>query len=296
MPRAAVIAVVLWLLALPCHAAPARIVSLDYCADQFVLKLVDRDRILAVSPDADADFSYMRDAAAGLPTVRPIAENVIILKPDLVVRSYGGGPNAAAFFERAGVPVLNVGWAPDIEAVMGVIEEMAGGLGAPQRGAEVVADMRARLAAVADEVQGDDAGENSALYLTPAGVTTGPGSLVHDMLRAAGLANFQEQPGWRAIPLERLAYEQPDLVAAAFFEGSGTYVDAWSRMRHPVARAQMKERPVVSLPGAWTVCGGCGRRRIETRLLGDVSCSGFARRGWPIWKTPSAVTTSATPG
>ena len=33
-------------------ARPMRIVSLDYCADQYVLKLVDRERILAVSPDA----------------------------------------------------------------------------------------------------------------------------------------------------------------------------------------------------------------------------------------------------
>ena len=34
-------------------AAPAeRIVSLDFCADQFVMNLQPRDRILAVSPDA----------------------------------------------------------------------------------------------------------------------------------------------------------------------------------------------------------------------------------------------------
>lgn len=112
---------------------PVRIVSLDYCADQFVLKLVDRDRILAVSPDADADFSYMRAAAVGLRKVRPVAEDALILEPDLIVRSYGGGPNAAAFFEKAGVPVLNVGWASDIDAVKAVILDMAEGLGEPAR-------------------------------------------------------------------------------------------------------------------------------------------------------------------
>ena len=48
---------------------PQRIVSLDYCADQYVLKLADEEQILAISPDAVKDFSYMREAAAGVPTV-----------------------------------------------------------------------------------------------------------------------------------------------------------------------------------------------------------------------------------
>lgn len=230
---------------------PVRIVSLDYCADQFVLKLVDRDRILAVSPDADADFSYMRKAAAGLRVVRPVAEDALVLKPDLVVRAYGGGPNAAAFFERAGVPVLNVGWASDIDSVKRVIAEMAEGLGETERGDAVIAEMNARLEAVKANSH-----HRTALYMTPAGVTTGPGSLVHEMLVAANLENFQEAPGWRSIPLERLAYEQPDMVATAFFDTKTDHPDAWSAMAHPIARAQLRTQPTVSLNGAWTACGG----------------------------------------
>ena len=76
---------------------PMRIISLDFCADNYVLKLADPDQGTAISPDAEKDFSHMRNAAAGFRTVRPVSENILILKPDLVVRSYGGGPNAAAF-------------------------------------------------------------------------------------------------------------------------------------------------------------------------------------------------------
>ena len=227
-----------------------RIVSLDYCADQYVLKLVDRERILAVSPDAVKSFSYMREAALGVPSVRPFAEDVLIARPDLIVRSYGGGPNAAAFFERAGVPVLNVGWAGDLDGVRRVTLEMAEGLGEPERGAQIVTDMEARLAAIS-------AGERTrrALYMTPFGVTTGPGSLVHEMLVAAGLDNFQETAGWHPLPLERLAYERPDMVVAAFFDAGSGSKDAWSAMRHPVARAQVRDLPSVQLEGAWTSCG-----------------------------------------
>ncbi|MEM1103179.1 MAG: ABC transporter substrate-binding protein [Pseudomonadota bacterium] len=235
---------------------PQRIVSLDYCADQYVLKLADREQILAVSPDAEKQFSYMRAAAKDVPTVRPVAEDVLILKPDLVVRAYGGGANAAAFFERAGVPVLQVGWASsvygeEIGSITQLIQHVADGVGQSRRGDALVAEYRTRLAAI----QTRSANE-AALYMTPAGVTTGPGSLVHEMLLAAGVANFQKQPGWRSIPLERLAYEQPDFVVAAFFETLTNHPDAWSPSKHPVAKAQMTSPNTVPLQGAWTACGG----------------------------------------
>jgi len=236
--------------------APMRIVSLDYCADQYVLKLADAEQILAVSPDAVKHFSYMRKEAVGLPSVRPIAEDVLILKPDLVVRAYGGGANAATFFERAGVPVLQVGFASQIDgdelgSIPGIIEHMAVGLGQAERGETLIKNFRDRLR----KLQTREPRE-TALYMTPAGVTTGPGSLVHEMLLAAGLENYEAEPGWRSIPLERLSYEQPDVIAAAFFETLKNRPDAWSAARHPVARAQIADQHTVPLEGAWTACGG----------------------------------------
>lgn len=230
---------------------PMRIVSLDFCSDQFVLKLIDRERILAVSPDAASPFSYMRNTAEGVPTVRPTAEDVLIMQPDLIVRSYGGGPNASAFFERAGIPVINVGWAGDIEGIGHLTLDVAEKLGAPERGRAVVADMTMRLNKIKTRTS-----KPETLYMTPTGVTTGEGSLVHEMLMAAGLENFQKEPGWRSLPLERLAYHQPDLVAAAFFDSRTNHKDAWSAMGHPIARRQMKDRPTVMLQGAWTSCSG----------------------------------------
>lgn len=231
-----------------------RIVSLDFCADQYVLKLVGRDRILALSPDATADFSYMRDSAHGLPTVRPLAEDALVLGPDLVVRSFGGGPGAGALFERAGVPVLQLGWAGDLEGIRRVVTEVGAALGEEEKAAQVVANVNARLAALQSGLKAED--RHSALYLTPGGVTTGPGSLVDELMREAGLINFETDPGWRSIPLERLTREQPDLVAAAFFDDPSRSLDPWSAMRHPVARAQLIGRTVVDIDSAWLACGG----------------------------------------
>jgi len=240
----------------PSDTPARRIVSLDYCADQYVLQLADRERILAVSPDATKPFSYLREQAVGLPSVRPLSEDVLLLRPDLVVRSYGGGPGATAFFERAGIPVLQIGFAAHIdgessETVVSVLRDVAAGLDEAARAEVMIDRLRARLAALPTPTT-----TRSALYMTPAGVTAGPGSLIHEMLRSAGLTNFQQAPGWRTLPLERLAYEQPDLIGAAFFGSMANHPDAWSAARHPIARRQLHDRPVVALPGAWTSCGG----------------------------------------
>ena len=235
----------------PARSAARRIVSLDYCADQFVLGLADRRDILAVSPDAGAAFSYMRAAAAGVRAVRPRAEDVLILEPDLVVRSYGGGPNARTFFERAGVPVLQIGLVDDIDGARAVIRDAARGLGVPERGESLIAAMDARLQRARVHTPG-----TRALYVTPAGFTAGPGTLVHHLFTAAGLDNFQSLPGWRPIPLEGLAYETPDVIAEATFGTGANHDDAWTPFRHPVARRAIRSLPVAALDGATTSCGG----------------------------------------
>lgn len=232
-------------------ARAVRIVSLDYCADQYLLKFASRRRILAVSNEATRDFSYLRAEARGLAQVRPRAEDVLLLKPDLVIRSYGGGLGAEALFARAGVPVLQLGYAGDLAAVRQAAIDVSATLGEPGRGRAVAAQMDRRLAALAARASG-----RRALYVTPGGVTTGPGSLVDEAIRAAGLTNFERRPGWHALPIEALAYARPDIVVATDFrDQSGTY-DPWSAARHPVLRAAMRGRPVAPIEGAWTACGG----------------------------------------
>ena len=227
-----------------------RIVSLDYCADQYVLGLVERSRILALSPDAGAAFSYLRAEAVGLPSVRPRAEDVLALRPDLVVRSYGGGPRAGAFLERAGVAVLQIGFAPDIESVRAGIRHAAAALGVPARGAALIADMDARL----ERARGAGA-DLRALYLTSAGVSAGSRTFVHHLIAAAGLGNFDDRSGWRSIPLERLAYEAPDFYAVASF-GATNHESAWTPFRHPVATERVEAGPALGIDGATTACGG----------------------------------------
>lgn len=233
---------------------PQKIISLDYCADQYVLQFAQRSQIFALSPDSQKSFSYLRDKAQGIAQIRPLAEDLLLARPDLVVRSYGGGPNAVSFFERSGVAVLQVGYANNLAGIKRVTAEMAAGLGVPEQGRALISDIDRRLAAIASS-HNSALSKQSVLYMTTGGATSGPGTLVHDMLVAAGLSNFQSEVGWRSLPLEQLAYEQPDRVALAQFNQSAANTEIWSATRHPLAQQLLRTRPITALEGAWTSCG-----------------------------------------
>ncbi|HIG41447.1 MAG: ABC transporter substrate-binding protein [bacterium] len=233
------------------YSDATRVVSLDYCADQFVLKLVDKQRIRAISMDARQDFSYMRKQAELHRQVRASAENVLALAPDLIVRSYGGGPNAERFYRRLGLDVIQVRYTSSIAEVQQELLRIATALGKQDAGNQLVEAMNQRLNQLRS---GREA--NVMLYVTPGGVTSGPGTLVHDMIKAAGLSNFQTEPGWRSLPLEKLAFSQPELLATAFFDTTINHSNFWSAARHPIIRGQLESTRSVVLDGATTACGG----------------------------------------
>lgn len=244
-------------LQMPANLSTApRIVSLDFCADQYALELLPREQILALSPDARAAFSYHKTRAQNIPTVRPRAEDILALQPDLILRAYGGGPQAARLFEAAGIPVINIGWAhklggEDAGSVSAVMRQTARDLGQALKGEALIANYQSRLAQL--ETQTPSA--QTALYMTPYGVTTGPGSLVDQLMTLAGFENFQSKPGWNPLPLERLTRKQPDYIITSFFDSHDNITANWSAMRHPIASKALSAHPELKLKGAWTSCG-----------------------------------------
>ncbi|MFP4519532.1 MAG: ABC transporter substrate-binding protein [Oceanicaulis sp.] len=267
-------------------AEPPRVVSLDYCADQYVLALADPDQILAVSVQADDAHSALREEAAGHRQVRDAAEDVLALDPDLVVRSYGGDARARNFYARLGVPVFDLGYANDFEDIRSTIRRTADTLGHPERGEALIARMDAAL---------DEAAHGprlGALYLTPSGVTSGAGTMIHQILAAANLENLAARggaSGWRALPLEQLALESPQLVVTAFFDDGSAPKDSWAVSDHPVFRRLEARAGHVALDGALTACGAwfmadaALQARRQANALAGGRDEGVDRVSFPVY-------------
>ena len=223
--------------------------SLDQCADQYVLALTPRGVIVGLSDRADDADSFLRAQARGLPTRRATLESVLTARPDIVVRYWGGDPRLLAALERRGVEIVEVAEANDFEAVETNIHRVAKALGAEARGDALAGEMRHKLASSSGAWRGAP-----ALYMTPGGVTAGAGTLVDAVMRAAGLSNLEASPGFRELSLETLALHPPRALVLGFFDPTSLARTAWSPGQHVVLRRQAKSATLARVHGSMLGC------------------------------------------
>jgi iron complex transport system substrate-binding protein len=228
-----------------------RIVSLDYCADQYALALADRADILALSPDATASFSYLRTEAKGIHQVRPRTEDILLLQPDVVIRSYGGGPTITGFLERLDIPIIQIGYATSLDDIKTIISTTGEQLNAKEKGEKLIQKMEQRIEALPQHQS-----QETVLYMTSRGAVAGRNTMLDQLITTSGKTNFLETSGWVSVPLEQLAYTAPDIIATGFFEANEQVSDIWTPSRHPVAKRALTSSVQIDIPGAWTACSG----------------------------------------
>lgn len=227
--------------------------SLDTCADQFLLALGDDAQIVAVSPLAEENDSFLRMKAKRFPKARPNAEEILPRRPDVALRVWGGTPKLADTLDRLGVKVVTLGYAADFDAVKANIRAAAEALGRRARGEAMIADLDARLAALAKR----PLYPHAALYVTPGGVTAGAGTMIDSIFQAARVKNAAAEAGaafWTPLPAEALALHPPSLIVTGFFTADRELIGHWSIARHPALREIFSDTPTVHLSADTISC------------------------------------------
>lgn len=229
------------------QARPLRVMSLDQCADQYVLALAP-EADLALSPRADDPDSWLRTEAEGRRRIRPTLEAAVGFQPDVVVRYWGGEPRLLAALEARGVKVLTIADAADFAGVSDNIAAVAEGLDQKERGRRLEQSMRNRLA------RADPKGSERprAAYLTAGGFTAGSGTLIDAMMRAAGFENLTTTPGYGPLGVETIALQPPARFILGFFDK--VRADWRGAGRHPVVRRVAEGRTAAALPAAVLTC------------------------------------------
>lgn len=252
--------------------APRRIVSLYLCADQYLLTLADPEQIVALSRFArDPGLSEQAARAAAFPLTGGSAEEVLKLRPDLLLTGSGGAAGVLAGLSGRNVATLELSTAQSYDEIKARIREVAAAVGHPARGEALIARMDARLARVP---RGAGRGRVAAYYQRR-GYLTGSGTLIDELMHRVGLANLATRlgrPALSRVSLEQIVRARPDLLLVE--TATERVTDQGTEMLHHPALSRI---PRLSLPQAWTVCGGPGYVWAAERLSRQLAGANAAR-------------------
>lgn len=237
------------------HAATApRVVSLDSCADQYVLALADEAQILALSPNATGPFSYFRKNATDYPAHDGSAESVLAFAPDIAVRTGVGDHALSAMLQRVNVDLLATGLPDTLAGMKADLRAFGAALGQTQRAEALIADMEQRLQGYEEQNVGP---HPRAIYLSPGGSTTGADTFMGEVIKLSGLRNLMSEKGldgWGQVDIEHLVIDPPDVIVGSFFDARTGMADAWRLADHPAMKRVMGAGVFISVPSKYLAC------------------------------------------
>lgn len=260
-------------------AALLRVVSLNLCADELVLRLADPGQVASVTFLArDPRASNVADLARTVPMNRGLAEEIVPLKPELVIVGAYTTRTTTAMLRRLGFEVLELDIPRTLGEAYAQIRMVAARLGVPERGEQTVREMEvgfARLPAVAEN-------HPTAVVLRPNGFTVGRGSISDEVMQKAGLSNLAARLSTDRkgqLTLEEIVRANPDLlIINAEKDAPPSLADGL--LRHPVLAAFATAGRSVALPPRLWTCAGPALTEAAARLAtARLSLSGVGASG-----------------
>lgn len=227
-----------------------RIVSINPCLDAILMQVADARQIAAISiysqdPRATSiPLAQARRFAATSGT----AEEVVALRPDLVVAGGHVAPATVAALARLHVHLVQYPVPADVEESAAQVRAVAAAIGHPDRGVA----LSALILASSRPVSGRNI---PALIWGAGGLVPGAGTLPDDLLRRAGFSNASSAYGlqrWDILPLEYLVARPPRvLLSVAAVEGGGERAE-----RHPALARLGKRIAIAPFAARLMNCGG----------------------------------------
>lgn len=194
-------------------AAPSRIVSMAPAVTEMLYALGLGSRIVGVS-----DFCRIPSGApaperiGGL--VNPDLEKIVSLEPDLAIATTSGNYlEDADRITSLGIPVYTVD-TPTVDAVLSTLGDLGRLLGAPDRAASLVGDLRRRIEAVKARVAGRRRVRVLFVVWGDPLLVPGRGTFINDALAIAGADSISSKATarWAEYGIEQVVAEAPEVI------------------------------------------------------------------------------------
>ncbi|HEX3365365.1 ABC transporter substrate-binding protein [Phenylobacterium sp.] len=194
------------------RGAPQRIMSLNVCTDLLLLELAPRARIASVTFLApEAAQALFPGATAGVALNHGSAEDIVNVKPDLILDSGLSNPMIKRIAKRMGAPVVEVKNADSFADIRDVVRQVGAAVGEGARAEALIAQMDAELADLAAH---PPARRLRVVAWSGGSSVPGKGSLTDAIITAAGAVNIAAQPGASesTFGVEELLAAAPDAL------------------------------------------------------------------------------------
>ena len=247
----------------------SRIASLNLCLDQVLLRWVPPQSIVSVTW-LSAQEQYRR---APVPEHvylnRAQAEELLPLRPDLVLTGEYGAQRAASRLQQLGLRVVRIPDAYSLEQLQAQLASLVATLG-PLPGLKQQQERLHRLlpgstAAAPDTIQKTTP---TALILSANNITYGSGMLEHQLLSRAGFANLAAERGVKQlgrVSLEQVIDAEPDLLV--LYGGEQNFAIAHLAERHPVLLRYLNSGRVYRLPQELGFCPALAAADVLQQLI-----------------------------
>jgi iron complex transport system substrate-binding protein len=264
------LAVTLLGLATTAAVAQPRIASINLCTDQLLMTLADPDQILGLSPYArDVARSWDAKRAAQFPLLSGGAEDVLVLKPDIVVAGRFTKRATRQLLKDKGQRVIEFDVPRSLDDVRQQIMRMGALVQHPERATAEIG----RLDAAIERARGVAARKSfSVLALSRRGWVSGSDSLSAALLSAVGLRSAADGLGLRTggfASLEAIVSLKPDYLLVS---DSGDYAEDEGRafLLHPALERFYPASKRIMLPERLLACGGPMLTEALDRLAAEL--------------------------
>ena len=191
---------------------PQRIMSTNICTDLLLLQIAPKRRIASVTFMApDAAQALFPGRTAGIPLNHGAAEDVVNLKPDLILDSGLSSPLVRTLARRVGARVVDVKDANSFQDIREIVRQVGDEVGEPARAAALIRRMDATLAELAAH---PPRRTYRVVAWSGGSAVPGKGSLTDAIITAAGAVNIAAQPGRdeSSFGVEELLAARPDAL------------------------------------------------------------------------------------
>lgn len=189
------------------EAAPERIVSLAPANTEIVYALGLLDKLVGVTtyddyPAEVADITKVGDF------VTPNIEAITAAKPDLILATTGVQADVITQLEGTGATVVAID-PQTLDALYTSIDTVGKVTGAADSAAEIVDGMKSDIAAISDAVSAEEPTRCFIEIAQDPLFTAGKGTLLDDLITAAGGTNVVTENGYVGYSLEQLVTDDP---------------------------------------------------------------------------------------